>query len=211
MSHGREAKVAGLEARQGMYKMRSPAWKETYRNRCLERLRENRSKCHTLRRKIYEHSQCLGVEDEKEDAAIINDRGGSGDNPKSSRNSSAILSIEDIMELEWNHMSEKLQPQRDEDGSNYIDDMVLLYEEVCSELKREIQNDLKREEEHLLQMQKVWEAEQQYQEDELCSAVESLTTEEVICPICEKCSLIENKGVILCACGLRIDTEQDCI
>ena len=35
-------------------------------------------------------------------------------------------------------------------------------------------------------MQEVWEAERQYEEDELCTAVESLTTDEVICPFCEK-------------------------
>ncbi|GFR94648.1 RPA-interacting protein [Elysia marginata] len=178
MSHEFEAKKVGIHARQGLYKMRSPAWKETYRNRCLERLRENRTKCHALKRRIF--MQGLGPEGSDEDLVAMNGRGDS--TQTSCKNALPVLSIDEIMEQEWKHLSEDTVAG----GSNYIDSMVSLYEEVCCELKMEIHNDLKREEEHLLRMQEMLEAELQYEEDELCSAVESLTTDEVICPLCEK-------------------------
>ncbi|GFO08620.1 rpa-interacting protein a [Plakobranchus ocellatus] len=213
MSVNRKSCKSGTDVqqeRQGMYKMRSPAWKETYRNRCLERLRENRNKCHALRRNLCGQVQGRESDDEEENSVDSRRDGGKGDCGEMPQ---AMLSIDEIMEQEWNHMTKERKPQAwaAEGDSTYIDSMISLYEDICSEIKREIQNDLEREEKHLLGLQELWETELQYEEDELCSAIESLTTDEVICPLCEKQCLLEHKGVILCKCGLRIDTQQDCI
>ncbi|XP_052799474.1 RPA-interacting protein A-like [Mya arenaria] len=49
----------------------------------------------------------------------------------------------------------------------------------------------------------------QLEEQSLCSALDKLSAVEVVCPLCKKSTLMLNKSVIFCKCGLRIDTEQD--
>ncbi|CAL1529177.1 unnamed protein product [Lymnaea stagnalis] len=190
---------AGI-TRQDMYKLRTPPWKETYRKRCIERLRANRAKAHSLKRR-------LGLEeitDEESNVYGIADP---------SQNPGILLDIEAIMEEEWRKMDiEGVRQNRADtegnagDGGQFFDDMLRLYDDINDEIRREIQADLRNEEQRILCDRYLQE-----EEDELCSALKTLSTDDVICPLCQKYILLENKGVIFCNCGLRISTEQDCV
>jgi hypothetical protein len=46
---------------------------------------------------------------------------------------------------------------------------------------------------------------QNFEEQQLESVVNSMYSVEVVCPLCKQNKLLENKGVIFCACGLRLD------
>ena len=76
--------------------------------RCLQRLRDNRNKCHAQRRRIYDQSFDLAAEEE--DPILIDGRGDRVRNQGHLQNTVSILSIDEIMEQEWNHVSEKFQP-----------------------------------------------------------------------------------------------------
>ncbi|ELU09329.1 hypothetical protein CAPTEDRAFT_223210 [Capitella teleta] len=48
-----------------------------------------------------------------------------------------------------------------------------------------------------------------YEEGLLSAAIGGLS--DVVCPICQKSKIFMSSGVIFCRCGLKINTEQDCI
>ena len=50
-----------------------------------------------------------------------------------------------------------------------------------------------------------------FEDDYLCAAIESLSTEYVVCPLCTSDNLRQNLSVVFCSCGLRIDTGDDAI
>ncbi|ESO97271.1 hypothetical protein LOTGIDRAFT_231480 [Lottia gigantea] len=162
--------------RQDMYKARTPPWKETYRKRCLDRLRGSREKLMTRFRKI-------DITSEKDDF------------------------IKDIMTDELKTLKREqakdLDIEFEDTGFNGVDLMLNLFEDI--------QEELKHEELRLLEEHDRYEHSLKLEENVLCSAIEKLSTDEVICPICQKSTLLLNKNIIFCSCGVRIDTEQDCI
>lgn len=168
------------KSHRDMYKARIPPWKEAYRQRCLDRLRESREKLKSRFRKI-------GEESDKD------------------------TFIEDLMRAEWKRLQEdQLKQHGDmdiEDESSYghldIDQVLEMFEDF--------QKELRQEEQRILQEYEIYERSLQQEERSLCSAIDKLSTEEVVCPLCKKSSLLTNKSVIFCKCGLRIDTEQDCL
>ncbi|XP_005103470.1 RPA-interacting protein A [Aplysia californica] len=183
------------DKRQEMYKCRTPPWKDVYRQRCKDRLKQNRERVLALRRMLNTHKDSefkSEVIDPCEDPA------------------EEQLDIRDIMAAEWS----QLQAERlatgdagisddkffDIEGAN-IHDMISWFEEI--------QEELKLEEQQLLNQQDLCDEYVKREEEELCTSLKSLSTLDVICPLCERNSLLENKGVIVCKCGLRINTEQD--
>jgi len=56
----------------------------------------------------------------------------------------------------------------------------------------------------LLEEEKKW-----IEEYSALSEVNNLEEDEVICPLCKRKPLHQNHSVIFCACGMRIDTQQD--
>ncbi|XP_045174147.2 RPA-interacting protein A-like [Mercenaria mercenaria] len=75
----------------------------------------------------------------------------------------------------------------------------------------DIQTELRQEELRMLEEYSNYEQSLLLEEKSLCSAIDKLSTIEVICPMCKKNTLLTNKSVIFCRCGLRINTEQDCL
>ncbi|KAH3891885.1 hypothetical protein DPMN_015995, partial [Dreissena polymorpha] len=120
------------------------------------------------------------------------------------------LSIEDLMKQEWAAMrrehEEYLLDIEKDDAFDSVDiDHVL-------DLFNDIQQELQQEEIRLIEEYACYErGTLQLEEQSLCSAIDKLSTVEVICPMCKKSPLRANKSVIFCGCGLRIDTEQDCL
>jgi len=168
-----------------LYKSPSaPPWKEAYRKRCQERLASSRQ--NLLDRFRW-----------KEAAAEAG--------------SARTTAIRDIVLNEWKSFTADngTQTGLSDDGENdeidcvgteNIDDVLTVFDEITAELLRE--------EEAILAE---YEAKNRFDDEALCASVSHMTTNEVICPICQKCPLFVNKGIVFCACGVRINTEQDAV
>ncbi|XP_060067363.1 RPA-interacting protein B-like isoform X2 [Ylistrum balloti] len=177
-----------------MYKAKTPPWKEKYRqvcyhnfaHRCLDRLRQSREKLQAKFRKLGDVDS-----DKVEDDTFISD----------------------LMKEELQGLKESLkQPacksaEVDDfdmgDLATDIDDVLSLFEDIQAELKIE---ELK-----LIEEFERYESSLKEEEAFLCSAIEELCTDEVICPVCQKSPLLINKSVIFCRCGMRVNTEEDCL
>lgn len=174
--------------RQAMYKVSTPPWKETYRKKCFERLRKNREKL---------LSKLRHIESSEKEIDLGNDF------------------IKDIMSREWRSLWDDetemtkiadlplnisfIPPEENEN----IDRLIKIFEDLEEELKLE--------ELRMLEEFENYEEELLLEEKSLCEAFEALSANEVICPICKISPLHENKGVIFCKCGIRINTEQDAL
>ncbi|XP_021340605.1 RPA-interacting protein A-like [Mizuhopecten yessoensis] len=169
-----------------MYKAKTPPWKETYRKRCLERLRQSREKLQAKFRKLGDIDT-----NKTEDDTFIND----------------------LMKDELQGMKESLKnpaSQSAEVDDFDIGDLTTDIDNVLS-LFEDIQAELKLEELKLIEEFERYESSLKMEEANLCSAIEKLCTEEVICPVCQKSPLLINKSVIFCQCGMRVNTEEDCL
>lgn len=160
-----------------MYKANTPPWKDTYRKRCFERLRDSRDKLKAQFRKL-----------------------------SISRNNNQF--IENLMKEEWESLRTEQENALEMDiefGSLdfNIDQVLDMFEDIQAELRQE--------ELRMLEEYESYEKSLQVEEQSLCSALDKLSTAEVVCPMCKKCNLLSNKSVIFCSCGLRINTEQDCL
>ncbi|XP_048751806.2 RPA-interacting protein B-like isoform X3 [Ostrea edulis] len=167
---------------RALYKAKTPPWKDAYRKRCIARLRESREK---LQEKFRNIKSAINEDDEF---------------------------ITDLMRQELQTMQkkfcageEKLDIEMDDfDAADFdIESVLNLFEDI--------QDELRQEELKMLAEFEKYEASLLEEENVLCSAIERLTAEEVICPVCQKSCLLQNKSVIFCKCGVRVDTEQDCL
>lgn len=115
----------------------------------------------------------------------------------------ARLAIHNLVLNEWSSFqNDTRQPGDLVDGlpSEDVDAILSVFDEITQELLDEEQKILAQ-----------YEADNRHDEASLCSAVEHLISNEVICPICQKSPLFINKGIVFCNCGVRIDTEQDAV
>uniref|UniRef100_A0A0B6ZB11 RPA-interacting protein C-terminal domain-containing protein n=1 Tax=Arion vulgaris TaxID=1028688 RepID=A0A0B6ZB11_9EUPU len=255
------------EARHEMYKnfSRSPCWKEQFRKRCLERLKDRRSS-HVLSRRSLDsfHENDLttsnkrvkqrynsddksgeekavqtGIQGITPDVDIIMKeefdrlkREVSSEDIRSSTAEGGFQAIHNFCEVKnsqenhrlptKNNSREEYNVDSSKNGSNYlfdvhddnsfnVTDLVSWYEEIYATLRAELKQVEQEEKLHQQSLQNACDDHLQHVEEELCSAIQTLSTEDVICPLCEKFNLIESKNVIHCRCGLRIDVEQDSI
>lgn len=167
---------------RALYKAKTPPWKETYRKRCMTRLRESREKLQEKFRKI---SASINETDE-----FITD-----------------LMRDELQTMQKNLGSGEEKLDIEMEGFSAADFDI----ESVLNLFEDIQEELRQEELKMLAEFEKYEASVREEEDVLCSAIASLSAEEVICPVCQKNSLLQNKSVIFCKCGVRVDTEQDCL
>ncbi|EDO32784.1 predicted protein [Nematostella vectensis] len=175
-----------LSRHRSQYKCSTPPWKDTYRKRCKERLRDSRQK---FLGKFRQTDEAVGG------ASVI----------------------DKVMDEEWTRLSKEhadlpqwkptrrsfrpfsnvpLEPSEEAD----INEILSVMDEIQQELM---------EEEKLILAQ--YDENQKFEEESLCAAIEGLKTDDVICPVCKRNPLHQNKQVIFCCCGIRIDTETDCI
>jgi hypothetical protein len=171
-----------------MYKAVSPSappWKEAYRKRCQERLASSRQS--------------------------LLDRFRWKDSLEPETGSARTTTIRDIVLSEWKSFTadNKKQQHTDTDseceeidcvGTENIDAVLTVFDEITAELLCE--------EEQILAE---YEAKTRFDDAALCASISQMSTDELICPVCQKNPLFVNKGIVFCSCGLRIDTEQDAI
>jgi hypothetical protein len=166
-----------------MYKMKTPPWREMYRTRCMERLRNGRDRLISRFRQL--DLQSTGPE-------------GDGD------------IISDVMKEEWSVMrgtvlsglrhdpflsEHDVSLPDDDDG----DDEII---SIMEAIKLELQN----EEQLILE---AYRAGEMFEQSNLDASIDLTDPNSVVCPICTRNRLLQNKNVIFCACGLRLDMEQD--
>ncbi|XP_074662213.1 RPA-interacting protein-like [Tubulanus polymorphus] len=170
---------------KALYKIsNSPGtWKEKYRQRCFDNLKRNRRSFVDRLRKC-------------------------GDTESKSQQNSA--DVREIMRQEWMLLKREDSSLPDitmEDDlnilageSNEIENMLSVFDEIQEELKKE-------------EWKLIDEYEQSIELDEkaMHASIDALHSNELLCPMCKKFPLMQNKNIIFCKCGLRVDTEQDCI
>lgn len=170
----------GIMLRQSKYKYTTPPWKDVYRKRCLKRLQDGRAR-------LVDRFRQKDDTSEKKKSGLVEE----------------VMAEEwDILRREKNELlsydSLNYNPFSDNDRSDDFNKVLDIMEEIQKELMAEEQLLLKQYEESL-----------RFEEERLCAAIECLHTDDVICPICKKNPLMQNKQIFFCSCGIRIDTEND--
>ncbi|BFZ18453.1 hypothetical protein BsWGS_21492 [Bradybaena similaris] len=244
------------EARQDMYKYngRSPGWKDKFRMRCFERLKDSRGRHMSSKRPIDSlHATTTSSQDleaqERSDSARkelnvrpISERipeidmimreefarlksemssatkrnpTDGGDFQKRANVCDAVnANADDNSSMEVCRTSVRFREDNNthlnEHENECLSELISWYEEVYQTLRSELQ-EAEKKEEALRVSQHLANEYLKYEEGELCSGMRALYCEEVCCPLCEKSSLVEQKNMILCRCGLSINVEQDSI
>ncbi|KAE8625249.1 hypothetical protein XENTR_v10006207 [Xenopus tropicalis] len=164
---------------RALYKGTTPPWKETYRKRCVERLKSNRSKLLDKFRQVGER--------------IHGGVGGS-------------FLVQEVMEEEWKAMqfengsfpsmwkkeafSQALTIMQDPDE-------LATFEEIKQELLLE-EKAMVDEFENILQ----------FEEQCLDSVVGLSTGDQIVCPVCNRNYLTVTSCFIVCQCGVYINTQS---
>nr|XP_056721418.1 RPA-interacting protein [Euleptes europaea] len=168
-----------LRQRRCLYKSsRAPPWKETYRQRCVERLKNSRARLLDRYRHVGENAAAGG----------------------GTRNS---LLVQEVMEVEWQALQSadtQLPSLRMKDTSLHVledSDELAVLEEIQKELI--LQEQLAIEE---------YEQSLRFDEECLNAMLEGLDAErKVICPICRRNNLAIMSHVVTCTCGLCIGIQ----
>ena len=106
--------------------------------------------------------------------------------------------VDQVMTEEWKAMSsdQSLPPFPTDLQNSGIESDLNIFDEIRAELIQEEQQILAEYESSLLIEE---------------HASEASLEERLLCPVCQVNPLLKNKGVIFCYCGVRIDTETDCV
>ncbi|XP_077995916.1 RPA-interacting protein A-like [Glandiceps talaboti] len=176
-----------LSKHKHLYKGKTPPWKDTYRRRCFERLRKDRQSLVDRFRQI--QPECEHGEHGEEDLSCV-------DNVM--QEEWKILQCEHDLPSLRKNVSQSIPDVAD--GADNFEEIFSVMEEIKAELLKEEQDILTN-----------YESSVKFDEASLCAAVDKLNTDELVCPVCRRNPLMQNKTVIFCACGVRIDTEQDCL
>ncbi|XP_054857640.1 RPA-interacting protein [Eublepharis macularius] len=168
-----------VQQRRCLYKScRAPPWKETYRQRCVERLKNSRARL--LDR--YRHM---------------------GENAAASGGTRSSLLVQEVMEVEWQALQSedvKLLSLRKKDSFLHVlqdSDELAVLEEIQKELI--LQEQLAIEE---------YEQSLRFDEECLNAMLDGLDADrKVICPVCRRNNLAVMSHVITCTCGLCVGTQ----
>ncbi|XP_029555424.1 RPA-interacting protein isoform X1 [Salmo trutta] len=176
-----------LHRHRSLHKGTTPPWKETYRKRCVDRLKNSRSRLLEKYRQM-------------------------GDGQHSSTKGSVF--VQEVMEEEWNALqsvNRGLPSLWRRDGMEEADTSSLQMYSVMKEYDElavfeEIQQELMSQE---LSIIEEYEKSMQFEEQYLNSVVEGLEGErQIICPVCHVHNLAVNSHFTSCPCGLYINTRQ---
>ncbi|CAK6960215.1 RPA-interacting protein [Scomber scombrus] len=169
-----------LHRHRSLYKGTTPPWKETYRKRCVSRLKNSRSKLLERYREMGESTQRCG--------------------------SGASIIVQEVMEEEWTALQSEhrsLPSLWGPEGMAEMFSVMKEYDELA--VLEEIQQELMSQEMSIIEeYEKNLLFEQQY----ISSVVEGMEEMHIICPICHMNNLNINSYFISCPCGLYINTKN---
>ncbi|KAM4635522.1 RPA-interacting protein [Polymixia lowei] len=172
-----------LHRHRSLYKGTTPPWKETYRKRCVDRLKNSRSRLLEKYRQMGEESQ-------------------------QSCSSKGSIMVQEVMEEEWNRLQSEDRGLPSLWGASGLGQMFSVmkeYDELA--VLEEIQQELMSQE---LSIIDEYERNLQFEEQYISSIVEEMEEAEmhIICPICHMNNLNINSHFTSCPCGLYINTKQ---
>lgn len=176
-----ESSFTPSSKRRDMYKKKTPSWRDAYRKRCFDRLRGSRESL------LQRFRNC--ADPTSPSAVGPSCRIGSPGSPGLGQ---PRLFVAQLMEEEWKALQER------DPSFGMVDDEM--------DLREELQEELMKEEMSIIAE---YEASLRLEEEQLQATVSHFTTDSVMCPLCQRNWLLINKGIVFCACGFRIDTEQD--
>lgn len=166
-----------IQRHRSMYKGTTPPWKETYRKRCVERLKNSRSRLLEKFRQI-------------------------GD---SSGSSGCSLLVQEVMEEEWSALqssNHSLPSLWNGHGVREVYSAQQEFDELSA--FEEIQQELIAQELSILEE---YQNTVQYEEHYLNSMLERMEqNEQIICPLCHMNNLTVNSHFTSCPCGLYVNT-----
>lgn len=166
-----------VQRHRSMYKGTTPPWKETYRKRCVERLKNSRSR-------LLEKFRQMGE-----------DSGGS----------KRSLLVQEVMEEEWSALQSSNQSLPSLWNGTGIGDVYTAQQEY-DELSafEEIQQELIAQELLILEE---YNNSMQYEEQYINSVLEGMEASgQIICPVCHANNLTVNSHFTSCPCGLYVNT-----
>ncbi|XP_059204560.1 RPA-interacting protein [Centropristis striata] len=169
-----------LHRHQSLYKGTTPPWKETYRKRCVDRLKNSRSRLLDRYRQMGESQQ----------------RSGSG----------ASIMVQEVMEEEWSALQSegrRLPSLWGPQGRAEMFGVMKEYDELA--VLEEIQQELMS---HEMSIIAEYERNLQFEQQYISSVVEDMDQMNIICPLCHTNNLNINSHFISCLCGLYINTKN---
>ncbi|XP_035289547.1 RPA-interacting protein isoform X2 [Anguilla anguilla] len=168
-----------LHRHRSMYKGTTPPWKETYRKRCVDRLKNSRSRLLEKYRQIGGTLRCGA------DRSFL---------------------VQEVMEEEWNALQSadsRLPSLWRKDGIGEVYSFMQESDELA--VLEEIQQELVSQE---LLIIEEFEKSMQYEERYLNAVVEGMEEEgQIVCPICRMNYLTVNSHFTSCLCGVYINTR----
>ncbi|XP_051242999.1 RPA-interacting protein isoform X1 [Dicentrarchus labrax] len=169
-----------LHRHRSLYKGTTPPWKETYRKRCVDRLKNSRSRLLDRYRQMGEGPQ----------------RSGSG----------ASIIVQEVMEEEWTALQSEDRRLPSLWGPEGVAEMFSVMKEydelaVLEEIQQELMS-------HEMSIIEEYERNQQFEQQYISSVVEGMEEMHIICPICHTNNLTINSHFISCPCGLYINTKK---
>uniref|UniRef100_A0A8C6U1Q8 RPA interacting protein n=1 Tax=Neogobius melanostomus TaxID=47308 RepID=A0A8C6U1Q8_9GOBI len=166
---------------RSLFKATTPPWKETYRKRCVDRLKNSRSKLLERYRQM-------------------------GDSPQCKASAGSII-VQEVMEEEWSALqAENHHPLPLLWGSDGMAGMLMKeYDELA--VLEEIQQELLS---HEMSIIEEFEKNVQFEQQYISSVVDGMDEdmEHLICPVCHVNNLTINNLFISCPCGVYINTKS---
>ncbi|XP_077391186.1 RPA-interacting protein [Festucalex cinctus] len=172
--------MESLQRHRSIYKGTTPPWKETYRKRCVERLKGSRSRLLDRYRKMGESPKCGGP--------------------------TASFIVQEVMEAEWTALQSedrRLPSLWGPEGIAEINNVMEDYDELA--VLEEIQQELLSHEMCIIEE---YERNQQFEQQYISSVLEGMEEAHVICPMCHMSYLTINSHFISCSCGLYMNTAM---
>ncbi|XP_060882824.1 RPA-interacting protein [Labrus mixtus] len=169
-----------LHRHRSLYKGTTPPWKETYRKRCVDRLKNSRSRLLDRYRLMGQSQQLCG--------------------------SGASIIVQEVMEEEWGALQSedrRLPSLWGPDGIAEIFSVMKEYDELA--VLEEIQQELLS---HEMSIIEEYERNLQFEQQYISSVVEGMEEMNIICPICHTRNLNINSHFVSCPCGLYINTKN---
>ncbi|XP_028662842.1 RPA-interacting protein [Erpetoichthys calabaricus] len=169
-----------FQKHRSLYKGTTPPWKETFRKRCVERLRSNRARLLDKYRQMGESMPF--------------------------RTSGSIM-VQEVMEVEWSELKangNRLPSLWQKDS--FRDVLTVMKEDDELSVLEEIQKELISQEQAIIEE---YERSVFYEEQCLNAMVEGMdSNDSLICPLCSKNHLTITSQFISCRCGTYINTQN---
>ncbi|XP_008328842.1 RPA-interacting protein [Cynoglossus semilaevis] len=169
-----------VDRHRALYKGTTPPWKETYRKRCVDRLKNSRSRLLDRYRQMGESQHCSG--------------------------SGTSIIVQEVMEEEWTALrseDERLPSLWGPEGMVEMFSLMKEYDELA--VLEEIQQELASQEMSIIDE---YERNLQFEQQYILSVVEGMDEMHVICPVCRANNVNINSHFISCPCGLYVNTKK---